>query len=354
MQYFKKVSKIKFAEERRNLYMSKYKIGIVVTWFGNLPSYFSAWLRSVEENPDIDFLVFCDHEFERRTSNVKFYRTTLEESIKYFEKKLKRKINIKNSYKFCDCRAFFGITYEEYLKEYDFWGYCDIDLMFGNIRGFLTDEILEKYDRFYQYGHLCVFRNVERINHLHELPGSIYKLDEVFCGKAKTTFEEYFGLNRICEKNNIAWYTNVDFVDFNSCYCNRMEICHKIKNYDEQIFMWHDGHAYRVYKDNEVIKMEEYIYMHWQKKKPVIEGEIMDDSYLIITENKIVAVNDESIMSNISFETWNPIIDKRERKICMRNYYKKKLKEFQEADFATKQMWIRQMFYRLYDSRKYM
>jgi len=27
-----------------------------------------------------------------------------------------------------------------------FWGYCDIDLIFGNIRAFMTDELLNEYD----------------------------------------------------------------------------------------------------------------------------------------------------------------------------------------------------------------
>lgn len=37
--------------------------------------------------------------------------------------------------------------FQEYIKDYDFWGHCDADLIFGDIRKFVTDDILNKYDR---------------------------------------------------------------------------------------------------------------------------------------------------------------------------------------------------------------
>ena len=57
--------------------MYKYKIGIIVTWFGKFPSYFPAWLASAKKNPDIDFLLFCDQEFESCASNINVYHITL-------------------------------------------------------------------------------------------------------------------------------------------------------------------------------------------------------------------------------------------------------------------------------------
>ena len=48
--------------------------------------------------------------------------------------------------------------------EYDFWGYCDIDLIFGNIRKFITDDILDKYDKILSRGHFTLFRNKDSIN----------------------------------------------------------------------------------------------------------------------------------------------------------------------------------------------
>ena len=328
------------------------KIAIIVTWFGNLPPYFSAWLKSAEENKDVDFLVFCDHDIASKSVNIKSFKMTMEETLQLFEKKLGRSINIKNSYKFCDCRAFFGITYADYLKEYDFWGYCDIDLVFGNIREFLTDEVLAAHDRFYQYGHLCIFRNNYRINHLYDLPGGIYSLNEIFSGAAKTTPEEHFGLNRICIKNNIRWYTRVDFADFAIKYPQRLEVKHGLMNYSEQIFVWHQGRAIRFYRENGEVKQEEFVYMHWQKRKPTIDDGIEEDSYVVLTGDKLVVLPGDTNIETLDFSIFNGNVSGVERKKYRKIYTKKKLSEFRKADFSTKKMWMRQKFFKLIDGKQ--
>lgn len=331
--------------------MSKYSIAVIVTWFGTLPPYFSAWIESAERNSDIDFLIFSDCDIVSESANIKFSRMSLADTIKMFESKLNRNINIKNSYKFCDCRAFFGLAYADYLKNYDFWGYCDIDLVFGDIREFLTDDILSKYDRFYQYGHLCIFRNCERMNHLYDLPGGIYKENEIFLGEAKTTLEEHLGLNRICEKNDISWYTQVDFADFAIKYPYRLEAKHGVQNYANQIFVWHNGEAKRFYRNNGKVEEDKYIYMHWQKRKPVIEGKIESDSYLVLCGNKILALPGTTDISSLDFSIYNPNPTASERKKCKRQYRKKKITEFRKASMATKKIWLRQKVYKLIDGK---
>ena len=37
-------------------------IAFIVPYFGKLPSMFNYWLKSVEYNPSIDFLIFTDCE----------------------------------------------------------------------------------------------------------------------------------------------------------------------------------------------------------------------------------------------------------------------------------------------------
>lgn len=332
----------------------KHKIGIIVTWFGKLPPYFDAWLLSAEYNKSVDFLVFTDCNVVSDSPNIIVYKTTLQETLKNFEEKLGRKIRIENSYKFCDCRAFFGITYADYLQDYDFWGYCDIDLVFGNLRKFLTDELLDKYDRFYQYGHLSIFRNTEKINHLYDLPGGIYSYKEIFEGKAKTTPEEHFGINRICDLNHIRWYANADFADFAIKYPNRLEVKHGLKNYDTQVFIWDNGEAYRQYKDETGSwKRQSFVYMHWQKRKPVIEGNVADGK-MIITANKIVVIPEDLEINEAICKQYNPQISKQDRDNCKKAYTKKKLHEFLKADAATKKMWIRQKRYSLTTKRSYL
>ena len=36
-----------------------------------------------------------------------------------------------------DLRPAYGVLFEEYLDGYDFWGHCDLDVLFGRIRDHL-------------------------------------------------------------------------------------------------------------------------------------------------------------------------------------------------------------------------
>lgn len=333
--------------------MFKYRIAIIVTWFGKRPDYFDAWLLSAEVNKDIDFLIFSDQKIESNSDNIVSTQLSFNDMVQLCKKKMGRKVIFENSYKFCDSRAFFGRIFEEYLVHYDFWAYCDIDLIFGNLRTFLTDELLDTFDRVFQYGHLCLFRNNRIMNYLYDLPGGIYSMKDIFEGKAKTTPEEYWGLNRICEKNNISWYTEVVFADFSPIYPQRLELGHKLENFDEQIFIWKDGHAYQIYRCGDTIKKKEFIYMHWQKKKPIIEGDLKNAKMIILSPHKLYCINEEIELNNINFEKYNPAMSKQEKKQAKKEYRNRKLKEFWNASLPTKRMWLRQKRYTLFSKRNY-
>ncbi len=329
----------------------KYKIVIIVTWFGELPAYFPAWLMSAEYNKDVDFLIFSDHKISSKSENIQFQYMTLEDSIRLFEEKLHRKIWIKNSYKFCDCRAFFGIAYEDFLKGYDFWGYCDIDLMFGNIRRFLTDDVLERYDRFYPYGHLSIFRNTERINRLYQLPGARYSEKEVFEKAAKTTFEEHLGLNRICRKNGIKWYVKTDFADFAMRYPDRLEMKHGKKNYEKQIFVWDGGEAFLVFEKKGRVKKRPLVYMHWQKRKPVFIADSESRQYAVFAD-RITSANIKEMSDIEELFLSNKALTGKEKQKFSRKYYIRKMKDFFRSDAGTKCMWLRQKLDMIFERDK--
>lgn len=331
---------------------SKYKIAVIVTWFGELPQYFPAWLISAEYNKDVDFLIFSDHVVSSGSENIHVQYITLEDSIRQFENKLHRKISIKTSYKFCDCRAFFGIVYEDFLKGYDFWGYCDVDLMFGNIRRFLTDAVLEQYDRFYQYGHLSIFRNTGNMNWLFQLPGARYREKEIFEGTAKTTFEEHLGLNRICRINSIKWYVNVDFADFAIRFPDRLEMKHGRKNYQKQVFVWEGGEAYQVFEDNGRIKKRPVIYMHWQKRKPVFMKTEQESWQYAVLGDRILPVNIKGITDVEKLFALNRAVGRKEKQRFAGKYYARKVKDFFRSDARSKYMWLRQKYYMLFECNR--
>jgi hypothetical protein len=85
--------------------------------------------------------------------------------------KLGFKISLDYPYKLCDFKPVHGFLFHDLLREYDFWGFADIDLIYGDVRGFLTNDILDNYDVItcrhdYIAGAFSLFRNNEKLNTL--------------------------------------------------------------------------------------------------------------------------------------------------------------------------------------------
>lgn len=149
------------------------KIGILVCWYGPYPWYFSYFIHSCSYNPTIDFIIITDnkHLILDKPENVKIIHKTLEEIKSMASKKLGFTINIDHPYKLCDFKPSYGFLFPEIIKGYDFWGHGDIDVVYGNIRNFMTYEVLSSYDVIcsrhdYITGTFCLFKNNQQINTL--------------------------------------------------------------------------------------------------------------------------------------------------------------------------------------------
>lgn len=320
----------------------KNSIAVIVTWFGPLPPYFPAWLKSAEYNPSIDFFCFFDHSFESQAENIHIIQTTMDKEIERISQATGERINIKNAYKFCDLRPFFGVGYQEFIKVYAFWAYCDIDMVFGDLRKFLTDDVLSKYDRFYEYGYLSVFRNNAQMNHLYDLPGGIYSRSAIFRGKGKCTPEEQYGLYRISEKNNIKWYREKNFADFYIPYSSY--ILNQRENYDEQVFYWEDGKVIRAYVEDGIVKSDEMAFLHWQKRKPTITKETLDGNSYFLTPTELVA-KDHGVPSIEEINKYNPTLTDVQKTEQDKEYLDKKMKDFWKTSLSQKKIWIKQKWY---------
>ena len=67
-----------------------------------------------------------------------------EEYRKLISRKLGIKFEVLNAYKLCDFKPFNYQIHTEILSQYEFWGFGDIDLIFGDLRIILSK--LKKYD----------------------------------------------------------------------------------------------------------------------------------------------------------------------------------------------------------------
>lgn len=123
------------------------KIGLINIFIGEFPWFFKLFLKSCETNPSIDFFIFTDVVLDYPVAdNIKIISFSLADFNKLATDKLGFKIDVKKGYKLCDFRPAFGILFSEYIEKYDFWGITDLDVIYGRIREFMTDELLEAYD----------------------------------------------------------------------------------------------------------------------------------------------------------------------------------------------------------------
>jgi len=150
----------------------KKKVGFVIPFFGNWPHFTELFLMSCSGSKRADFLLLSEiappYELP---SNVRHVPMSAAEMKTRFEKSTKMKFELIPGHKLCDFRPFFGLAFEDLLKKYEFWGYCDIDMMFGNIDKILDETYLETVDVFSAHseqfvGHCTFLRNRADINNL--------------------------------------------------------------------------------------------------------------------------------------------------------------------------------------------
>jgi len=151
----------------------KFSIALIACWYGPYPWYFPYFVHSCSFNPTIDFYIITDNKeyIGDKPANIKIVYKTVEEINLTASKKLGFTVNIDNPYKLCDFKPAYGFIFLEIIGKYDFWGHGDIDVIYGNIRDFITDEMLKNYDIIsprpdWVPGCFLLFKNTEKMNTL--------------------------------------------------------------------------------------------------------------------------------------------------------------------------------------------
>ena len=114
------------------------KVKLVSIWIGEIPTFFKVFWKSAGYNHDIDFICFTDHPEEMKaiipwSRNISVESITLNDINDRIHKILKRDFRVHEAYKLCDIRPFIGLLFPEYLNGYDYWGFHDFDLIFGDL-----------------------------------------------------------------------------------------------------------------------------------------------------------------------------------------------------------------------------
>lgn len=245
------------------------KVCIIIPYFGKFPNYFDFWLKSAYYNDKFDFLIFTDNKSYHTQNNVKFIHMSFEAFKKLLQKQVEFPICLNEPYKLCDYRPLYGCALQKYISNYKFWGFGDVDLILGNLSNFISDDILNKYEKIYELGHLTLLRNTIRCNNLwnvkHHLKNA-YRYDEAFKTPYPCHFDETNGLTQIAKLKKINTYTHNDFADINRKKYNfSLFNVNPIEQFG--IFEWKKGVLKYIFKNNDKINSKEMAYAHFQKRK---------------------------------------------------------------------------------------
>ena len=149
------------------------KAVIIMPYFGRIPVYFNPYLKSLEGQP-FDVLWISDLKVSQHPGNFKIVEMSFEECKKLISDKLQTKVVVNGAYRLCDFRPMYGKIFEDYITEYDYWGWGDCDLVYGRKFALFLNELMSTcaYDAIslhkdYMSGPTSFYRNSERLRAMY-------------------------------------------------------------------------------------------------------------------------------------------------------------------------------------------
>lgn len=305
--------------------MSSNKILLIIPYFGKFPNYAKYFFQSVKYNSNIvDVLLLTDQDISLSENNIFVKKITFKELKKLVQSKFSFDISLNKPYKLCDYRPAYGYIFEDLLADYDFWGHCDLDQIFGDISKFLTDEVFNKYDKIGQHGHLTLYRNTYDNNRVFMKQGGNLDYKKVFQSSRNFVFDEILGIQTKFNELGLETYKNWDFFDVNPWkYHLRRVVSHVPSklladgfDYEEEVIFWKNGKVYVFSKED---GLKEMLYVHFQKRRMNIENDEEDMPFFISNESFDFYKNID--LDNINFKKENKFSISKE----FRLWFKKNL-----------------------------
>lgn len=278
------------------------KCCFIIPYFGSLPNYFQLFLKSCEYNPDFNWLLFTNDKTPYDyPDNFRKISISFSELRSLIQSKFDFPISLERPYKLCDYKPAYGYIFEEYLKDYKCWGHCDIDTLMGKISDYVTDEMLNTYDKLFCMGHFIVYKNTYENNRMFmsEYNGNyLYKrvfsnpeilvfdeelknrnnINQIFIQSGKKVFQEDYSLNIFifCKQ-----FLRVKFCGVENGYRN----AYFVETPRSSVCVWSEGKIYRYVKEDNDLVCEEYMYMHLQKRQMSYHKSVINAKYIHILPN---------------------------------------------------------------------
>ena len=277
------------------------KVIFICPYFGKLPmQQIKIWLKTCELNPKINWLIITDDETKYNyPKNVKVMYMTFNDIKEYIQNKFNFKICLSSTYKLCDFKPTYGYVFQELIRDYDYWGHCDLsDSIFGSFEDTLFNIINDDYEKIGFLGHLTLYKNTQEVNErIFLTSNSNKKLHDILGVPNNMAFDETYkySINYIYIDNGLKikriddLYVDISPKSYSFRYALWNDLFERIGlSQKKYIIEWNNGKLYKLSIENNKICKEEILYVHYQKRNMKIEIDVENISHFYIVPNKFI------------------------------------------------------------------
>lgn len=194
-----------------------YKIVLIQTWIGKIPDYFWFHYETTKNIKNIDFLFFTDQDLFVDSPNYKIIKTNVETIEYLLSRSLNTQIKFKgnSNYKISDIKASYGDIFRDFIKDYDYFGFYDLDTLFGDVSKYVNPflgeyDVITIADEKYHNrisGPFTILKNQEDLKTIYRCNEFIQTLDS----EETLSYEEH-GMNETLKEKY-----KIKFIYQNSC-----------------------------------------------------------------------------------------------------------------------------------------
>ena len=336
--------------------MNQHSAALILPYYGRLPNYFPLWLKTAGFNRNFTFMIFSDENFSGYNipPNVHVNYMTFDEIKNRISKHLDFNFVLDRPYKLCDYRPLYGLIFQDYLEGYDFWGHCDPDIIWGNMGKFITDYLLNRFDKLYRRGHLVLYRNSEKARTfaLNKLPGWNVSYRDIFRTGLSMHFDELALIENLFSKyadGGGGYYDRVVFADVSPSVRQFRCSGYDIPLETVAAFKWKDGVLEGLGIDGDPETVKEYLYVHLQKRAMKFEPGIENWKSFMIIPNEFVRDHE------LTFDEIQNLIMPRKGDLQLmpssRRNMKSKIKRFINVSIPEKILYLKNVINRILGRR---
>lgn len=263
------------------------KIAMFAPYFAkpgvNFPNYFEYWQKSAGANNKIDFYIPTNIDTSRcrKYDNIHYLPMTDQDFWDKVQSVLDFPIS-HDYYKTGEYRILFGIIFKDLIREYDYWGYTELDMIYGDILKFVSPYIENDAEVI---GYTAPFRLMKNMEKLNLMPFNDVEGFEHPLTLERALSENYCWYFSEASGMNIRYYqAGIDIISIYDVFGDiivkyRYLTCIGMEG--KWGFNWDNG---KLTGYNDRNEQKEFMAIHFQKKRMEIKSEFPSDKFCIIPD----------------------------------------------------------------------